>query len=98
MENPLTQVYFLERCNACGVQYPLHLYGVYERQLLAEEWQSVRPCPSCAVPQERLVAAIPAQELADFAHAWDRLAAALTARGLCYQVGTPPQPQTAATT
>ncbi len=91
MENPLTQVYFLERCNACGAQYPLHLYGVYERQHLAEEWQSARPCPSCDALQERLVTAIPAQELAEFEHAWERLAAALAPRGLHYQVGAPPK-------
>jgi len=53
METPLTQVYFMERCNACGRSYPLHLHGIHERQQLDEEWQSARPCESCITQQER---------------------------------------------
>jgi hypothetical protein len=90
METPLTQVYFMERCNACGRSYPLHLHGIHERQHLDEEWQSARPCESCITQQERLVSAVPAPELTAFALAWQRLATALEARGLEYHVGTPP--------
>ncbi|HZU78158.1 MAG TPA: hypothetical protein VFA70_15430 [Dehalococcoidia bacterium] len=89
MENPLTQVYFLERCNVCGETYPLNLYGIYRRQHLDAEWQSARPCADCDARQERLVAAVPAQELAELAAAWDRLAASLDASGLAYHVGDP---------
>jgi hypothetical protein len=90
MEHPLSSVYFTERCNACGGTYPVTLYGIYLRQHLDEQWQSARSCDTCSVRQERLVAAVPAQELADLVHAWENLAAALQARGLTYAVGMPP--------
>ncbi len=90
MQNPLTQVYFLERCNVCGATYPLNLYTIYRRQHLGEAWQSARPCEDCEEHRERLVTAVPAQALDAFVRAWDELAAALEARGLAYHVGEPP--------
>lgn len=89
MENPLTSVYFQERCNACGSSYPINLYEIYREQKLDAEWRSARPCESCTRQRERLVESIPAQELADLAQAWEKLATALEARGLNYAIGSP---------
>jgi hypothetical protein len=89
MEHPLTNVYFTERCNVCGDAYPVTLYQIYREQQLAEEWQAARPCSSCAEHQQRLVAAVPKEELAAAMQAWDRLAAALNARGLVFEVSAP---------
>lgn len=90
MENPLTSVYFEERCNACGSSYPINLYEIYREQRLDAEWHSARPCETCSRQRERLVESIPAQELTDLVQAWEKLATALEARGLSFTVGSPP--------
>ena len=89
MEHPLTNVYFTERCNVCGNTYPVTLYDIFREQQLAEQWQSVRPCRECDEHRQRLVAAVPAPELAAVMEAWERLATALRARELEFTVSSP---------
>ena len=89
MEHPLTNVYFTERCNVCGNTYPVTLYDVFREQQLAEQWQSVRPRGDCDQHRQRLVAAVPAPELAAVMAAWELLATALQARELAFTVSSP---------
>jgi hypothetical protein len=89
MEHPLTNVYFTERCNVCGNTYPVTLYDIFREQQLAEQWQSVRPCRECDEHRQRLVATVPAPELAAVMEAWERLATALRARELEFTVSSP---------
>lgn len=89
MEHPLTNVYFDERCNICGNTYPVTLYDIFREQQLAEQWQSARPCGECYEHRQRLVAAVPAPELAAVMEAWERLATALQARELAFTVSSP---------
>lgn len=89
MIHPLSNVYFTERCNVCGKTYPVTLYDIFREQQLAEQWQSVRPTDECAEHRQRLVAAVPAEELAAVMAAWERLAAALTDRKLAFSVSAP---------
>lgn len=89
MEHPLTNVYFAERCNVCGNTYRVTLCDVFREQQLAQQWQSVRPCAECDEHRQRLVAAVPAPELAAVMEAWERLATALQARDLAFTVSSP---------
>jgi hypothetical protein len=89
MEHPFTNVYFTERCNVCGNTYPVTLYDIFREQQLAEQWQSVRPGDACTDHRQRLVAAVPAPELAAAMAAWEQLAIALQACELAFSVGSP---------
>ncbi|GEM_PF-1913645 len=89
MEHLLANVYFTERCNVCGKTYPVTLYEIFREQQLAEQWQSACSCDACDAHRQRLVAAVPARELAAVMEAWDRLATALQAGDLAFRVGVP---------
>jgi len=89
MEHPLANVYFTERCNVCGKTYPVTLYEIFREQQLGEQWHSARSCDACDAYRQRLVAAVPARELAAAMEAWDRLAIALQACDLAFNVGVP---------
>jgi hypothetical protein len=89
MGHPLTNVYLAERCHVYGNTYPVTLYDVFREQQLAEQWQSVRPCDECDEHRQRLVAAVPAPELAAVMAAWERLVTALQARDLAFTVNSP---------
>ena len=65
------------------------LYEIFREQQLAEQWQSARSCGACDAHRQRLVAAVPARELAAAMEAWDRLATALQAGDLDFNVGVP---------
>ncbi len=86
MEHPFTSVLFSERCNVCGGTYQVTLYDIYREQQLAAEWQSPRPGSEEHEHRQRLVAAVPKQELAAAIQAWEQLAAALQAGGLTFEV------------
>ncbi len=91
MEHPFSNVFFTERCNACGGAYQVTLYDIYRQQQLADEWQSARPDSGCDDHQLRLVTAISKDALAAAMEAWERLAATLNERGLTYDVSGNPR-------
>ncbi|HZQ34756.1 MAG TPA: hypothetical protein VFD32_02405 [Dehalococcoidia bacterium] len=89
MESPLSLVYIDERCNACGSSYPLSLHEIYLKQQVKAEWQTARPCPDCDQQRERLVPALPADDLTRVEEAWNALAQVLDARGIAYYLHQP---------
>ncbi len=89
MEHPFTNIFFTERCNVCGGTYQVTLYEIYRAQVLAGEWQSARTGGEDHEHRLRLVAAVPKEELLAAIQAWDQLAAALQARELTFEVGSP---------
>jgi hypothetical protein len=90
----LAAIYIAEPCNVCGERYPVTLYEIHQEHVLEETWAPPRPCTDCARAKDRVVAGVPREELAALAHAldagdrqaiaqaWQRLDAALRARGL----------------
>ncbi len=88
MEHPFINVFFTERCNVCGGTYQVTLYDIYREQQLVDEWQSPRPGSENHEHQQRLVAVVPKEELAAAILAWERLAAALEARALAFEVSS----------
>lgn len=97
----LQAVYFTERCNVCGGDYPVTLYEIFAEQTLDQTWEEARPCARCVQTRSRLIDAVPRVELAILAEAadaeldaddaallaaWSALEEALRAHGLSPQI------------